>query len=134
MHSPGLQAQLVILDQTPCTRTKGNVTHELPHPQVVDDESLWETGTSVTCEGRLDKEMPAGSCTYSEHIGWIGADVGSLSKVFGLVLNYEQLKEHPLYIQCVWPCWSFLEEGVPFGSLSFQRWIMDTHHCLPSSI
>jgi hypothetical protein len=79
----------------------------------------------VTCEGRLDKEMLAGSCAYSEHIGWIRADVGSLSKVFGLVLNYEQRKEDSLYIQCVWPCWSFLEESVPFGSLSFQRWIID---------
>lgn len=75
----------------------------------------------MTCEGILDKEMLARSRAYSEHIGWIDADAGCCQKSFGLVLNYDQRKGDPLYLQYVWPCWQVLDqvEDVPFGSLSF---------------
>lgn len=65
-----------------------------------------------------------GDFSDNEHNGWKDTDTGLLSKVFGLVLNYEQREEDPLYIQCVWPCCHFLEEDVQLGLLSFQRWII----------
>lgn len=67
--------------------------------------------------------MRNGDFSDSEHIGWIDADAGLLSKVFGLALNYKQRKGDPLYIRRVLLCWQILEEDVPFVA----------HH-LPSSI
>lgn len=95
-------------------------------------------GARVTAPaGGVRRRVVVGNRDFSdsEHIGWKDTDIG-LSKVSGLVLNYEQREGDPLYLQCVWSCCQFLEEDVQLGLLSFRRWIIipSIHHCLPSSI
>jgi hypothetical protein len=102
LHSPGLQAQLDILNQT---------LHK-------NKRQCHSRGAASTGRGRVvvrnrdfsDLRREIRQRNLCNKVVRTVNILGGLILMLGcqksleLVLNYEQREEGPLYIQCVWPC------------------------------